>query len=52
LGPIKARLTIKRFEKYGIIARVLELQLENKEVHVAAFVRLNCLEPDSSKNLK
>jgi hypothetical protein len=52
LGPIKARLTLKRLEKYGIIARVLELQLDNKEVNVAAFVRLNPLEPDSSKNLK
>jgi hypothetical protein len=39
-------------EKQGIIARILELQLENKEVNVAAFVRLNPLEPDSSKNLK
>jgi hypothetical protein len=52
LGSISDRLTLKRLEKYGIIARVLELQLDNKEVNVAAFVRLNPLETDSSKNLK
>ena len=52
LGSISDRLTLKRLEKYGIIARVLELQLDNKEVNVAAFVRLNPLEPDSSKNLE
>ena len=59
LGPLPGekvvhgdRLTLKRLEKYGIIARVLELQLDNKEINVAAFVRLNPLEPDSSKNLK
>jgi len=39
-------------EKYGIIARVLELQLDNKEINVAAFVRLNLLEPDSPKKLE
>jgi len=52
LGPIQARLTFKRLEKYGIIVRVLELQLDNKAVNVAAFVRLNPLEPDSPKNLE
>ena len=46
------RLTLKRLEKYGIIARVLELQLDNKEINVAAFVRLNLLEPDSPKKLE
>ena len=50
LGSISDRLTLKRLEKYGIIARVLELQLDNKEINVAAFVRLNPLEPDSPKN--
>ena len=50
LGSISDRLTLKRFEKQGIIARVLELQLDNKEINVAAFVRLNPLEPDSPKN--
>jgi hypothetical protein len=52
LGSIRDLLTLKRLEKYGIIARVLELQLDNKEVNVAVFVRLNPLESDSSKNLE
>jgi hypothetical protein len=52
LGSVSDRLTLKQLEKYGIIARVLEFQLDNKEVNVAAFVRLNPLEPDFPKNLK
>ena len=44
LGSVSDRLTLKRFEKQGIIARILELQLDNKEVNVAAFVRLNPLD--------
>lgn len=52
LGPIKARLTLKRLEKYGIIARVLEFQLDNKKVNVAAFVRLNPLSSDFPQSLE
>jgi hypothetical protein len=39
-------------EKYGIIARVLEFQLDNKKVNVAAFVRLNPLSSDFPQSLE
>ena len=40
IGSINERLSLKKFEKQGIIARLLELNFDNKEINLAAFVRL------------
>lgn len=49
IGSVSERLNLTQFEKQGIIARLLKLEIENEEISLAGFVRLNPLDNSVSQ---
>ncbi|MFW6358966.1 MAG: DUF2993 domain-containing protein [Chroococcales cyanobacterium] len=47
IGQLSDRLNIGRLEDAGIISRILQLDLEENQVELAAFVRVEQLSPES-----
>ena len=45
IGSVSDRLDLGRFENQGIIARLLKLEINPQEVNIAAFIRLNPVNP-------
>jgi hypothetical protein len=45
IGSVSDRLDLSRFENQGIIARLLKLEINPQEINIAAFIRLNPVNP-------